>query len=166
MATLYDLVEDFKLLNGDYEESTDAVVEFYLNDLRDANHAEVQGKVANYIGLIRNFESDAEAIKVEVERLTHNKQVVENKAKRLKQRLLDFFLDVGWTTVSTPRGTVTVSNNGGAIPLVVDLEDEIPDDFAVVKRELDTKKVREFLASGGELEWAKLGERGKHLRIK
>lgn len=166
MATLYDIVQDFKLLNGDYEESTDVEIESYLNDLRDANHEEVQGKIANYIGLIKNFESDADAIKAEAERLTQNQRAVENKAKRLKQRLLDFFLDADWRVVSTPRGTVTVSNNGGAIPLVINLDDEIPDEFAVVKREVDTKKVREFLSSGGALEWAALGERGKHLRIK
>ena len=45
-------------------------------------------------------------------------------------------------------------------------EQEVPDSFKKVILEIDKTKIREALESGQSFEWARIGERGTHLRIK
>lgn len=64
--------------------------------------------------------------------------------------------------------TISVQKNGGVLPLEI-YEGMDPNDYpghTIVRREWDTGAIRQALEDGYELQFARLGERGTHLRIR
>jgi hypothetical protein len=115
-------------------------------------------------------------------------QVRENRAAALKKRFQEFMVAMGRDSVDTESGRkLCLQKNGGVEPMPID-EDIVADalqcfeatirladhatdpcglaPFIKVRLELDNKATREFLNGGGKLTFAKLEERGKHIRIR
>lgn len=66
---------------------------------------------------------------------------------------------------------MTVANNGGRAPLVVDAvaPDEVDPDYTKTvpaRLELDRDYIRKVLDDGTPLPFARLGERGRHLKVR
>ena len=132
-----------------------------------ALHDERERKVDAYCCLIAEISARAAARKAEASRLAENARLAENNVKRLKTRLLEAFNAMGIGKLETERFTVSVAKNGGLVPLLVDDVDPatLPTEFQKITVSVDNEKVREALATT-ELPFAKLGERGQHVRIK
>ena len=165
MATLYNITERYQNvleLYGD-ENVNQELVEAALSQL----DGELNDKVANGLGVIRELKLRAEALDTEIKRLQRLKKAAENGVERLQKYYLDALMELGVKKVMTPRGTMTVANNGGKLPLVIDDEDQIPLDFkkSVVTTLLDKDSVRIALERGIKVEGAHLGERGRYLKI-
>lgn len=94
----------------------------------------------------------------------------ENLVKRLKGRLMEFLDRRGVKKIETDRFKISVQNNGGDPPLIIDEEYSLADIVEhypeLLKVELDYAKVKEALKAGKELPFARFGERGRSLRIK
>lgn len=93
----------------------------------------------------------------------------QNLANRLKERLKGFLDQQGISTLQTQRYKLSLANNGGKLPLILDetiSTAQVPDQFCRVSREIDNDAVRAALESGETLHFARLGRRGQQLRIR
>ena len=118
--------------------------------------------------VIRQLESDAKALKEEKERLEQRQTICENNAKRLKAALMKAMQLTGHDKkMDAGLFKLTIANNGGKQPLVIDKE--VPNSFLKIKYEPDNDRIREYLEKlpeGETCDFAHLSEPGKHLRIK
>ena len=169
---LYEITEQTleieNILAGLDEESANCeAVVTALQDALTAHKDALGEKLEKYVHVIRNYEALAEARKAEAARLADGAKVAENKAKRLKEAILNAYDALGLEKVQAGVFTVTATQNGGATPVEV-LADasDLPDEFRTVKYAPNNAAIREALEAGQELEFAKLAPRGKHVRIK
>lgn len=132
-----------------------------------ALHDEREAKVDAYCCLIAEIGARAAARKAEAARLAENARAAEGHVKRLKTRLLESFNAMGIGKLETERFTVSVARNGGLVPLEINDVDPatLPAEYQRVTISVDNEKVRAALANA-PLPFAKLGERGQHVRIK
>lgn len=174
MANLFDLSADlleFEAIltenDGEIPEEFDAQVSAWLGSVA----AEVDTKIDNYAGLIREMESRAKIRKEEAERLAKLQKTDEAAAKRLKTILQWFFEAHRLQKKDTKRFKLWMQKNGGVTPMILDPSVELdpgalPEKFQKVTIEPNTPLIRAALEAGEELEFARFGERGTSLRIK
>jgi hypothetical protein len=176
--TLYNISADLSALEdllfeagGEVPEGeAEAAIDSWFEELGHARDA----KVDSYCQLIRNLEARAELRRAEAQpflteanRLMARAIVDTNAVGRLKGRLLAFFDRHAIKTLETDRFRVTAAANGGVAPLIIDWEPErLPEILQLTRIEANKKAIRETLESGIELEFARLGERGRSIRIK
>ena len=89
---------------------------------------------------------------------------MKNAAKAMKERLKNAMELMGKDTIKTEHYTFRVQKNGGKLP--VKLTADVPMSYKRVVYEDDTDRIRIDLESGKKLDFAELGERGSHLRIR
>lgn len=172
MPTLFDLTTDVlqleELLDSIGGDITDAEVEAQIDQWLAEVSENLNDKLDGYVMLVAEYDARSEARKKEAERLLHRSKVDANNRDRLKDRLKYFFERTGKRKVETPRFRISLANNGGKIPLIVipDLDPtEAPKEFQKIVTTLDNDAVRAALEGGQQLEFASLGERGRHIRI-
>lgn len=130
---------------------------------------EAAKKIDGYAAFIAELNARADARKEEAARLTHRAEVDAKLAAWLKSRLLDFFRLRDWKKLETSRYKISRCANGGKTPLRLFVEPEkLPPEFRREKvvYSADSDKIRQAIEEGEILEFAKLEERGEHLRIK
>jgi hypothetical protein len=126
MTTLLEISHDLLTLRQTLDELAESPDDqnTRLNDwLVDAFEAKVKERdrmLDNYAGLIAELEHRSTACKAEAERLSHRADVDKALADRLRQRLKDIFGLNGLKTLETDRYRLTVANNGGKRPLIMD----------------------------------------------
>ena len=60
----------------------------------------------------------------------------------------------------------SIVKNGGQAPLEIDLIPvDLPEDFQKITIDADKEAIRAALEGGQQLEWARIGERGEHIKI-
>ena len=147
---------------------TDPLVEAYVTELFDEYGDAFDHKVDNYARLIRENELRVAMAKEEAERLVMKRKSIENKNKWLKERLMFVLQERGMKSAGK-LFTATVTNNGGLQPITMKTDDPmaVPIEFTKQPpREFDMQFIRESLATGSELGFATLEDRGTHLRVK
>lgn len=129
-------------------------------------------KVDGYCALIAEFSARATARRTEAARLAALASKDKSQTDRLEAALKLFMQMNGHKKFETLRYRVSLVNNGGKVPLIVQPDvdptqlDEQYQRTIPAKIELDREAVRKELESGGDLVFATLGERGQHLKIK
>lgn len=174
MSTLYQLTGDALALNQLIEEYAEANEGDITNigDIVDAwikeNADSIEKKVDGYVSLIREKEALAEVRLKESARYANLAKTDKNLAERLKERLREHMDLVGNTHIETENYKISTAGNGGKQPMKVDDIDPnvVPLKFQKISVDFDKDSIRQHLAEGGELEWARLEERGRTLRIK
>lgn len=168
--TLHDIsadllaIEDMLVeLDGDVSDEVGLIVDEWLADI----NKDLEGKTDGYAALITEIEKRSIARKQESDRMAALAKRDEKHADWLKLKLkatLDFH---NIKKVDCRRFRVTVCNNGGKIPLIVD-EATVPKEYKtqVIETVIDNDSIRNDLEAGTKLDFAKFGERGTHLRIK
>ncbi|MBE9018572.1 siphovirus Gp157 family protein [Chroococcidiopsidales cyanobacterium LEGE 13417] len=166
--TLFDISEDLEKLSGllDLVEGDDQqeIIEQWFEQLGEERDCKLDG----YAALIGEMQARAEARKAESRRLAELAASDENKARLLKERLKWFLEKHQMKTLETARYKLSVVKNSTR-PLVVNSHVAIatlPDEYKKISVELDTVAVREALKQGIDLDFARLGEAGTHIRIK
>jgi hypothetical protein len=162
MSLLDELEDDPLRAEGELEPAMDAL----FAEIGAAQEAKLDG----YVNVIRHLDTREAIAKEEAERYRMAAQRAANRSAYFKRRLLEHLTRTGQPKVMTATGrTISVTNNGGATPVVyvegIAAETVLPC-YQEVKVTFDTKAVREALESGLPLDFAKLGDRGTHLRIK
>ena len=175
MKTLYDIADDLKALSDLLDEMggdvTDEQVDDAVESWFDEIYSNLKTKLKGYSGLIKNHELLAKGYREEASRFAGKASVSENIIRRLKARLNYFFETQKLDKVETGTFTVSRRKNGGALPIYIeqrmqDFPEELPEGFRRVVFEPDKIAMRKYLETGKELEFAVLGERGSHIRIK
>lgn len=167
MATLYELQGEYlQLLNMlEDPEIEDQVV---LDTLEGIDF-ELEIKAENYAKIIRELEGTVEVIKIEQKRLADKKSKLEANVKRLKDNLQEAMTATGKTKFKTDLFSFAIQKNGGALPVVVDVETaELPDELVQITEKPDLKAIGELLKTDPKkaAKYAHYGERGESLRIK
>lgn len=149
----------------------DAAADAFLASLEN----EEAGKLDDYVALIRTTEHERNAAKAEADMFRAVAEARDALVSRLKKRLLLHMERTGRDELATASGMrLRRQPNGGAVPVIVvpaiNIE-EVPDDYIVIERKLNTAIIRQRLEDGEALPMplalhCSLGVRGNHLRIK
>ena len=150
MATLYELTTQATAL---YEMlQAEVIDEQIFNDTLEAMGA--GEKIESYCKLIKQFQSDAEMFKTEIDRLTARKKTAENGVERLKAALLLFMQQTGQDKVKA--GSFAVST---ATTQAVNITDEksIPCIYLVEQPpKIDKAGIKNALKAGEQINGAEL----------
>lgn len=133
-------------------------------ELLEKIEADIRNKIDGYCGLMRKFKDYGAEAAAEAERYAHRAAMWNKKHQSLKDRLKLAMERMGERQIVTAKNTVTICGNGGQQPL--EITGHVPEEFqkTITKIVDDTDRIRTALASG-ELPFARLKERGSHLRI-
>jgi hypothetical protein len=163
LLALDNILDD---LGGDVsDEQVESIIAEWFENLGE----ERDRKLDNYAAFIRELEARAEARKVEAHRLAALVTIDTNRILALKRRLKWFFEYHNLPPIQTARFRLSLAGNGGKLPLLLDPDltaDSLPEEFRKVSVTPDPDKIRAALESGAQLDFARLGERGKSIRIK
>ena len=164
MESLMNLSDEYKELL-ELAGSTDPEEEQAFLDTLDGLTGVIESKMDGYGVVLTQLKARIEMIDGEIKRLQEWKRTIENHDKRMREVLLYVMRDkLGQKKIQTDLHTFTVCKNGGK--QAVDIFAEVPDSFQRIIYEPDTNKIREALENGEDLPFAKLLERGEHVRIK
>lgn len=174
MATLFEISEDILALeklvddctteDGELMMSpeTENVLSSWFSKLMEDRDR----KLDNYGALVREMLMRAKIRKEEMDRLAARVKADENKAKYLKQRLLEFLDAHKIQKIETRRYKFSCRGNGGLQPL--DKPEDatlLPEEYQRKIIEADADAIRAALAAGIEVPGCSLKPRGRHLQI-
>lgn len=115
MASLYELTSDLRELQDiDFTEAQ----EEQINQIKDIIKAQIDSKGTGIIAVIRNEESDIEALKAEIKRLQDLKKSKENRIENLKKYTKECLEDANIKKVSTSLGNMTVRKNPASVEII------------------------------------------------
>lgn len=160
MAKLYEIAESFNTL-VDFEMTTDEDVKAFTALMNEVQ-GEFEDKAENICKLIRNLQSEAEAFKVEKQRLEKKQKALENKADALKAYLeynARQFLQQG---EKRKVGLFTLFFRKTPGRLVYDDEALIPVEF--FKRSVDVAALKDAVRAGKVIDGVRI-ETGDTLMI-
>ena len=164
--TLYDLQGEYLRL---YTIATDLEdpesQEAFKNALEELD-TDLANKASGYVHIIKQLEMEADECDKIVEAFRAKKEARKNSVKRMKEALLGAMEIANIQEVKAGEYTLKIAKNGGKAPVEIPDESKVPDNFMRIKYEIDKDLIRTALEEGKELDFASLGERGKHLNIK
>jgi hypothetical protein len=164
MESLMQLSEEYQEL-VELASSADPEDEQTFLDTLDGMTGIIENKMDGYGVVLTQMKARIAMIDGEIKRLQAWKQTVENNDKRMRDVLLLVMRDtLNQRKIQTDLHTFTICKNGGKQG--VDIFAEVPDSFQRIIYEPDTDKIREALENGEDLPFARLRERGEHVRIK
>ena len=162
--TLYELRAEYMELLALLEDpDTDPQV---IADTMEGIRGELDVKCDSYVVMIRQLEAQVEMIDAELIRLEKNKSALTNNIKRMKSAVLDTIQMTGSRKMVTDHFKLSIVKNGGKQPMEVDEIEKIPQDYLTMKPVANMEKIRQELEGGGQLDFARLKERGEHLGIR
>lgn len=165
MSTLYELKGEYLQLL-EMLEDPDIEEQVVLDTLEGIDY-ELEIKAENYAKIMKELEGNVETIKKEQQRLADKKSKLEANIKRLKDNLQEAMIATGKTKFKTDLFSFNIQKNGGAAPVIVDVEtSELPDELVIYTEKPNLKAIGELLKSDPECKYGHFGERGESLRIK
>lgn len=128
---------------------------------------EFELKAENYAKILANLDDSIQNSKKEEQRLADRRKILEGRHKWLKDTLYNSMKATGKTDFSSGNYRFKICKNGGkpAVELLVDVND-LPNDFVVVSKKPDNDALRFYIETTGDTTYARICERGEHLRIK
>ena len=157
--TLYEISDSYRQLlwiAGDPEADPEIVQET-MDDLDD----ELEVKADNYVTVIKALETDSDGDKKEIQRLQARVSTRERNIKKMKDALMEAMKLSGRMKMPTEHYKLSIAGNGGKAPLII--TGRVPESYCDLVP--SNEKIREALEHG-DLEFARLGERGEHLNIR
>lgn len=170
MTTLYEIGERLQAIFDRIDEmggELDAELDAYLA----AAEQDEREKIEAYLALYAEIRARREWREEEIARIRQLADADEATEKRLKDRLLAHFKARGIKKFDGLRFVASVCKNGGKTPIecaawVKDEPERLPAAYQRIRVEADVDRMRTDLEAGKTLEFATLGERGEHLRIR
>lgn len=158
VAEAFAQIQDF-LNNAETDEEIVAIKDVLVN-----YECQFEEKVENIVYLIKNAQSDVEALKKEELRLAEKRKSTERKIESLKDYLFGAFMQTGTERIKYPQFTVSIRNNAESVN-VKDIT-KIPQDYFVPQPpKLNKDGVKKAIQDGEEIEGAEL-VRNKSLQIR
>ena len=159
MSNLYELTWKYKEIQNHLLNDDDYPVWLIAAD------EEINSKIENYGFVIRNLESDSDALDAEIKRLMDRKKTTDKAIDRMKEMVMNAMKATDKTKITTPHFKFTVAKAGGKTP--VKITGDVPHEWCKVKYEPDKDKIRTAMEEDGEIfDFAELGERTEYLRMK
>jgi hypothetical protein len=144
MSSLFTISQDFKSL---YEMDNDAENEDMeaLAELFSEVETSLSDKLDNTIYVIKELDSDAEALKAEAKRLTDKARALENKGKYLKELMLGAVKASGVEKLKSDKFSYYIKRTE---VLNVVSEDNIGREFFRIKKEIDKTVLKKAIKDG------------------
>ncbi len=160
MTKLYELTGQYLELMEMAEELEPEVFQDTLEMITE----DINAKSENIAMLLRNIESDTEAIKTEEKRLADRRKHLETQAKNAKQYLQDKLEEAGIDKVPSTLFKIQFQNNPPSVQIAD--ESKVPSNFMIAQEpRVDKKALKEALKNGDEIEGVSLVQQ-RGLRIK
>lgn len=164
MASLYELTKEYLELQSVLESGEDIFTDFAEFVETDAAF---EAKAENYAKIIRNFEGEIDALKAEEKRLKDKRGTLEKAVEKLKKSLETAMIVTNKRKFKKGVFAFSIQKNGGALPVIVDVDTSVlPDDLVIITEKPDLKAIANYIEETGDITWAHFGERGESLRIK
>ena len=172
-AELQDLDELIDSIEGEeitpeLEAELEAAVQQLLEQ-RDSTYEQWLSKVDNYCAAITNRHALSKQRKAEAERLSKLAATDSKRVEWMKQQLKSCLESQGVKKLSLHRFSLTISNNGGVLPLKLVCEvEQLPPQFQRIEVSPDNGAIRQALEAGDieAQKVAQFGERETHLRVR
>lgn len=148
MKSLYELTQEFSELA--YALEQEDANEEELAALLDDVSSNIDAKADGYAKIARNWASEVEMLKGEIDRLTKRKKALENAQTRLKRYLQDAMILTGKTAISTTIGKWSIATN----PPSVSVSDfaAIPERYLIPQEpKLDSRQILADFKLNGEI---------------
>lgn len=160
MASLYELTGMYRQIQSVLEDGDE---DYPIEMLTIGD--DLDQKIENYGFIIRNFESEDEALTAEIDRLKARRDTTRKAVDRLKKALFDSLKATDRQKVSTPHFTFSIAKKGGLRPIVI--TGDVPPEYCKIKLEPDKEVIRRAIEEDGEvLDFAYLDERGEYLKMR
>lgn len=180
MKSLLEIGDDFRALDALLSEcndvDTDAAKAFcdaegVLHRWFDELSTNESVKIDNYRHYIRTLERDIAVAQSLEDQYRKERKTREGRIAWLKDRMKQYMELRGKDRIVTDTlGEVRIQRNGGKLPILPEGWADGLDPTLIhpmyTKPVVDTEAVRASLEEGNKLEFARLGERGTHVRIK
>jgi len=154
------LIDMQKLQEMEIDEQTFA-------DTLEGLSGELEIKATNVAMFIRNLEASADAIKVAEKAMADRRKLIESKANRLKEYLLENMVRTGITKIESPHFVLSVRKNPPAVDVFN--QEMIPDEYFDIPEppapSLNKNRLKEDLKAGVVIDGARLTA-GQSLSIK
>lgn len=163
MSKLYELTGQLKELeNMDGDEDFSIAI----RDTIEAIEGEFNDKALAVSRIALNFDSDIEALDVEIKRLQDRKAAMKNRRENLIEYLRYNMEAAGINKITCPLFTITLAK--GRDVVVVDDDERIPDEFMRVKTTVEPDKagILAALKNGTEIVGAHIEKSKSSIRIK
>lgn len=147
--------------NGELPSDVSAQLEAWFAEI----NTDLETKIDNTAAFARVLKLRAAIRKEEVERMQALYCIDNNLFERVKRRLYEFMsADGNPSKIKTRRFNLSVCGSGGVQPMEIDDIDpaKVPEKYR--KTSIDHSAVREDLEAGVVFPWARLRDRGTHLR--
>lgn len=131
----------------------------------DALGLALERKVEVYAAINERLRAEGDALRDLSQRYAKKAGARENAAKRLRSRLQQEMERLGMDRVKTQTTTAALQKSAPSVELHVLDAESIPDEFVMVERKPDLKKIAETLKAGAALTWASLRQ-SQHLRFR
>ena len=158
--SLWNLLEELQRVDEaiDRHEGEDIPVE--LVAIFDQLETELDDRHEQFAWLMRKLTAESAMLKEQSKRFGDESKRLGNIVDRMKAQMKTAMEATGKKKL----GAFSVCKTGGKAPLLID--GEVPEEFIKYEPSQDKEKIRQYLESGGELDFAKIGERGTHIRIR
>jgi hypothetical protein len=163
MSNLFDIVGEFNEL---YEMATseEEQAEQVFIDTLDSLKGELTEKAAGYVSVMNRLDMEMKKAEEIEKRYKAIKESRKNAIQRMKDACMWACENLNVTEIDAGDMTIKVKNNGGQLPIII--EGEVPQNLCKVTIEPDKALIREYLKDHPECEFARIGERGKHIEVK
>lgn len=162
MNELFNLVGQYREV---YDMLTDPEIdEEVVNDTLEALMGEIEVHAAGFVPVLERIDMEIDTCKKHKDEWAAAEKVRKNRKQRFIDMIKAAMLAIGKTEVNAGDVTFKLQNAGGQAPLIV--EGEVPERFTKITIENDNSLIRKALESGENLDFARLGERAKVLKIK
>lgn len=165
-SSMYQLTDDYNtVLSMLYDDEQD---EQAIIDTLDAIEGAIEDKADGYASIIKQLDTDAKGIDVEIKRLQTRKRMLDNRAKRLKDNLAEAMRALGKTKFNTQLYTFRLQKDGGKRALVLDCDPGcLPFNLQKVTITADNDAIRQVLLQEGleANQYAHLAPQSESLRI-
>ena len=150
MASLYEITGEYAALLGALEaaETDEEAEAIYLSI--EAVDADLGAKADAYARIMRNYQSDAEALKAEIDRLAAKKKRAEAAVERMKAAMLENMQKLGLKDIQTSIGKWRVQQNPWSCS--VQDPDEVPAEYHIPQPDkIDARGILDNFKATGEI---------------
>lgn len=164
---IYNIVDDVKEFNELYILATDEDErEEAFYDTLEALKDELTEKAYGYAAVMNRLEMEEKDADEKVKRYTAIRNARRNAIQRMKDICMWACDEMGVTEIDAGDLKIKVKNNGGQLPVIIEEGKEIPQNLCKVTIEPDKALIREYLKEHPDCDFARIGERGKHIEVK
>lgn len=136
-----------------------------ITDTLQGIEGEFKEKAVKVVEVINSIESDVSQIDAEIERLRARKKVITNRNQSIREYLMTNMEACEISKISCPLFTITLAK--GRDVVVIDNEDELPDEYITVKTSTAPDKTAILAAlKEGNVAGAHIEKSRPSLRIK